>query len=72
MREDAYFYKLDSSFKIAINSVERKKVIRLNAAKINADKFKKDYPNSKFIENVNAMYVELEEQLKNYSNKANI
>jgi len=72
LREDAYFYKLDSSFKIAINSVERKKVIRLNAAKINADKFKKDYPNSKFIENVNAMYVELEEQLKNYSNKANI
>lgn len=72
LREDAYFYKLDSSFKIAINSVERKRALRLNAAKINADKFKKDYPNSKYIEDVNAMYLEIEEQLKNYSNKVNI
>ena len=72
LREDAYFYKLDSSFKIAINSVERKKRARLNAAKFNADKFRNDYPNSKYIENVNAMYIEIEEQLLNYSNKANI
>ena len=42
------------------------------AAKINADKFKKDYPNSKYMEEVNTMYVEIEEQIKNYSNKANI
>ncbi len=72
LREDALFYKLDASYKLAINSVEYKKQFRLNSAKVSADVFKKAYSNSKYIEDVNAMSDKIEEELKNYSNKANI
>ncbi|MFH4965843.1 outer membrane protein assembly factor BamD [Gaetbulibacter sp. M235] len=72
LREDALFYKLDASYKLATNSVEYKKQFRLNAAKASADAFKKSYSNSKYIEEVNAMSNKIEEELKNYSNKANI
>jgi len=72
LREDALFYRLDATYKLAVNSVERKKHVRLDAAKVSADTFKKTYSSSKYIDEVNAMSNRIEEELKNYSNKANI
>lgn len=72
LREDALFYKLDASYKLAMNSVERKKELRLNSAKVSADMFKKSYPSSKYMEDVNDMASKVEEELKNYGNKDNI
>jgi len=72
LREDALFYKLDASYKLAMNSVERKKELRLNSAKASADMFKKSYPSSKYMEDVNDMASKVEEELKNYDNKDNI
>ena len=67
LREDALYYKLDASFKLAVNSVERKKQLRLNAAKAAANAFVKAYPASKRIEEVNDMAAKLDEELKKYS-----
>lgn len=72
LREDALFYKLDASYKLAINSVEYKKENRLKAAKLTAETFKKAYTDSKYNEQVIDMANNIEEQLKNYSIKANI
>ncbi len=72
LREDALYYKLDASYKLAINSVERKKEFRLNSAKTSATMFKKAYPGSKYIEEVTDMASKIEEELKNYGNKENI
>ena len=55
MLEDALFYKLDSAYKLATNSVEYKKQNRLEAAKSYADGFIKRYGSSKYIEEVNIM-----------------
>ncbi|WP_298238894.1 outer membrane protein assembly factor BamD [uncultured Algibacter sp.] len=70
LREDALFYKLDSSFKLAVNSVESKKEERLKEAKITCNTFIKTYKNSEHIEDVNNMAVEIDNELKNYSNKS--
>ena len=72
LREEALFYKLDASYKLALNSVERKKELRLKSAKASADLFKKSYPSSKYMEDVNDMASKVEEELKNYGNKDNI
>lgn len=72
LREEAIYYKLDASFKLAINSVPWKKQVRLNAAKATGEAFIKAYPKSKYMEEVNDMVSTIEEELKNYSNKPNI
>ncbi|GGK15240.1 outer membrane protein assembly factor BamD [Yeosuana aromativorans] len=71
LREDALFYKLDASYKLAINSVEYKKQKRLHAAELNAETFIKSFADSKYMDQVNDMLVNIKEQLKNYSTKAN-
>lgn len=70
LREDALFYRLDSAYKLAVNSVEYKKQDRLKTAKEYYEAFKKKYPNSKHTETVNAMAMEMDEALKNYSTKS--
>jgi outer membrane protein assembly factor BamD len=70
LREDALYYKLDSSFKLAVNSVESKKENRLKEAKITCNTFIKTYKTSEHIEDVNNMAVEIDNELKNYSNKS--
>ncbi|TGV01673.1 outer membrane protein assembly factor BamD [Flavivirga rizhaonensis] len=79
-REEALFYRLDSAFKLAINSREYKKTIegiivplkknRLNKAKEYYISFKKLYVDSKHIEEANVMATALDEELKNYSTKS--
>lgn len=70
LREDALFYRFDSAYKLAINSVEYKKLNRLKTAKEYYESFKKKYPNSKHIEAIDDMALEIDEALKNYSTKS--
>ena len=79
LREDALFYRLDSAYKLAMNSVEYKNSIdglihikknRLETAKEYSDAFKNTFENSKYTEDVNSMAVEIDEELKNYSTKS--
>lgn len=67
LREDALFYKLDSNYKLAINSVEYKKNERLKLAKENSDLFLKNYADSKYTPQVREMADNIESQLKNYN-----
>ncbi|WP_194768555.1 outer membrane protein assembly factor BamD [Tamlana sp. I1] len=68
--EDALFYRLDSAFKLADNSIERKRKARLETAKEYYIQFKKDYANSEHIEDVEEMAAKIEEELQNYSSQS--
>ncbi|MDN3665433.1 outer membrane protein assembly factor BamD [Algibacter miyuki] len=70
LREKALFYRLDAAYKLAMNSVERKKQARLNQAKEYYESFKKSYVNSEYIAEVDDMAIELNEALNNYSTKS--
>lgn len=70
LREDALFYRLDSAYKLAVNSVERKRQERLEIAKDYNNTFKKSYANSKHIVVVDEMAVVIDEQLNEYSSKS--
>ena len=68
-KEEALFYKLDSSFKLAVNSVDTKKAERLNNAKnayLNLMKFNQA---SAFKEEADDMLNQIETDLKQISNK---
>ena len=67
LREDALFYRLDSAYKLAINSVEYKKEVRLKAAKEYYNAFKKAFVNSERIEEVDTMALSIDEELKKLS-----
>ena len=70
LKEDAMFYRLDSAFKMAINSVEWKKEQRLKEAKSLYDTFVKLYSESKFNEEIKSMGEELVTQIQPYSSKS--
>ncbi|PWH82103.1 outer membrane protein assembly factor BamD [Algibacter marinivivus] len=80
LREDALFYRLDSAYKLAINSVEYKNTLRnglvhlkkerLETAKEYSEAFKQAYSSSKHIEDVNKMSSEINSELKSYSTKS--
>ena len=70
--EDALFYKLDSAYKLAINSVEYKKQNRLETAKTYANYFIKRYPDSKYIDEVNNMLTVIDQQLTDNTSTAKI
>ncbi|NMH89444.1 outer membrane protein assembly factor BamD [Flavivirga algicola] len=79
LREEALFYRLDSAFKLAINSREYKKTLdgivplkknRLKTAKEYYASFKKLYADSKYIEDADDMATTLDEELKSYSTKS--
>ncbi len=59
-REEAMFYRLDAAYKLAINSTERKKAARVINAVMLYTSFKKSFPNSEHIKEVDAMIAELE------------
>jgi len=58
-REAAMFYRLDSAYRLGINSVKRKKEERLEVAKGYYDTFKRFYPNSEYIAAANKMNTEM-------------
>ncbi|SEQ10325.1 outer membrane protein assembly factor BamD [Flavobacterium urocaniciphilum] len=67
-KEDALFYKYDSMYKLAVNSVPAKKEERLNTTKVyyqNLVKFKAD---TKYLEKANKMLEKVDKELKQYTN----
>lgn len=80
LREEALFYRLDSAYKLAMNSVEMKRTLqdgivmlkknRLEEAKEFSEAFKETYSTSKHIEEVNKMQADIAEELKSYSAKS--
>ena len=70
LKEDAMFYRLDSAFKMAVNSVEWKKEQRLKDAKSYYDTFVRLYSESKFNEEIKSMGKELVTQLQPYNSKS--
>jgi len=70
LREQALFYRLDSAYNLAINSVERKKEERLIKAKSYYLSFVNKYANSEYIDKTKDMLENLEEELKKYSTKS--
>ncbi|MGB5418523.1 outer membrane protein assembly factor BamD [Algibacter sp.] len=80
LREDALFYRLDSAYKLALNSVEVKRTVqaglvylkkeRLETAKEYSDGFKKLYKNSEHIDDVEKMASEINKELEIYSTKS--
>lgn len=81
LREEAEYYRLDAAYQQAINSLEYKNTLsgvvhlkkdRLNETKEYYETFKKTYPNSEFIGEVEKIGSEIEDALKVYSTKDNI
>lgn len=70
LREKALFYRLDSAYKLAINSTEIKKQRRLETAKTYYNSFKAKYANSEYIEETDRMMSEIENELIEYSTKS--
>ncbi|WP_189358279.1 outer membrane protein assembly factor BamD [Algibacter mikhailovii] len=70
LREDALFYRLDSAYRLAVNSIERKRKERLEIAKDYNNTFKSTYANSEYISDVDEMAMVIEEELKAYSAKS--
>ncbi|GGG42968.1 outer membrane protein assembly factor BamD [Bizionia arctica] len=70
-REEAYFYKLDSAYKLAINSVETKKQDRLEDVKIHYSNYKKSYKEeSKYLKEAEKMLEHIIKELEKYSTKS--
>lgn len=79
LREEALYYRLDSAYKLAVNSMEYKNTLnglvqlkkeRLEQAKEFSNAFKKAFTSSKHLEDVNKMASVIDEELKKYSTKS--
>ena len=66
-KEKALFYKLDSSYQLAINSVEYKKQERLNSAKAAYASLLKFNANTEFKDTAESMLERIEQDLQKYS-----
>jgi len=66
-QEEALFYKFDSAYKLAINSVESKKQTRLLDAKKAYDAVLKFKSDTRFKTQMDEMILEIEKELKQYS-----
>ena len=79
LREKAFFYRLDSAYKLAMNSYEEKltregvvslRKNRLETAKEYYNVFKKSFSDSELVQVADNMATTLDEELKKYSNKS--
>ena len=66
-REKALFYRLDSSFKLAVNSVPAKMQERLVQAKGAYNNLIKFYPNSEYKKDADEMLAKIEDNLKQFA-----
>lgn len=66
-REDAMFYKFDSMYKLAINSIESKKETRLKDAKEAYSTLSKSYPESEYLKEADKMLAALDKELQQFS-----
>ncbi len=69
-REDAMFYRLDSAYQLAINSVEYKKEERIKNAVAFYNLFKSRFKESSYTEEINKMNDELIELQKQFNTKS--
>jgi outer membrane protein assembly factor BamD len=70
LKEDAMFYRLDSAYKMSINSVEWKKEQRLKDAITYYKSFKKSFSESNYSEEADKMNEELNTLLQGYNSKS--
>lgn len=70
LREDALFYRLDSAYQLAVNSVEYKKENRLKSAQNYLESFSGNFPNSDRLQIVKNMLQEVNTQLQKYNSKS--
>jgi len=66
-KEEALFYKLDSAYKLALNSVPQKMEERLNSAKTAYNSLMKFKADSKFKSKADEMLAKIEKDLKQFS-----
>ncbi len=67
-REKALYYKFDSAYELAINSIEQKKEERLQNAKTFYEAFKRYYSESEFLAEADKQYAAIEEELQKFAN----
>ncbi len=67
LTEDALFLKLSSAYELAINSVESKKLQRLEDAKVSYNDLFKYLPNSKYKGDADKMLERINNELQNFS-----
>jgi outer membrane protein assembly factor BamD len=70
LKEDAMYYRLDSAYKLAVNSVEWKKEQRVKDAITYFNSFKKAFVESKYDEEADKMNQELNALLQEYNAKS--
>ncbi|MBF8151421.1 outer membrane protein assembly factor BamD [Winogradskyella sp. F6397] len=70
LRNDAFYYRFDSAYNLAVLSVEYLKEDRLNDAIGYYNALKKAYPNSEYLEAANLMEEELQQQLNTFTTKS--
>jgi outer membrane protein assembly factor BamD len=61
------YYKLDSAYQLAINSIPSKMQERLNVAKVAQANLVKFNPESKYKKEANDMLVRIEKELQNFT-----
>nr|WP_321236570.1 outer membrane protein assembly factor BamD [uncultured Psychroserpens sp.] len=69
-KEQAMFYRLDSAYKLGINSVAAKKEARLNTAINYYNSFNKFYPDSEFKDEANKMNDEMTAAMQEFNTKS--
>lgn len=69
-REQAMYYRLESAHKLAVNSIEYKKLDRLKIASGYFNAFKKYYPNSEFSADVERMGQEIDTEMQKFNTKS--
>jgi outer membrane protein assembly factor BamD len=70
LREEALYYRLDSAYKLAVNSVEYKKEERLKVAQNYLESFLKNFANTGKTDLVDNMLQEVNNQLQRYNSKS--
>ena len=66
-REDALFYLLESSYELAVNSIDSKKVKRLDNAKKIYQELLSTYPESKYIDKSNKLIEVIEKEITTFA-----
>lgn len=67
LKEDALFYKFDSSYKLAVNSIYGKMEERLNNAKANYGQLVKYKPDTKYKKQADEMLAHIDTELQKFS-----
>ena len=66
-REDALYYLLDSSYELAINSIDSKKLERLKNARKIYDELLETYPKSKYVDKSNELLETIDKEITTFA-----